>query len=90
MYKRSLSTQEDSFFLVQGNTLCAIEIKSSTRSRKEMLKGLQAIKKLSNIKKQILVYLGPQDLRTEDDIEVLTLGSFLHRLTTGFFAQKLD
>lgn len=71
--------------LRQGREFCAIEIKSSTRYRKEMLKGLQAISALSGIKKRLLVYQGAQDLPTEDGIEVITVPSFLHRLETGIF-----
>jgi predicted AAA+ superfamily ATPase len=72
---------EVDFLLRSGRSFVAIEAKSGTRLRPEWFKGLQAIADLKGLKqRRMLVYQGSQSLRTEDGIEVLSVGDFLGEL----------
>lgn len=70
---------EVDFLLKQGSDLIAIGAKSSTSIRKNDLKGLAAIKELSQVKRRIVVYLGDKK-RYADGIDILPLKDFLKLL----------
>lgn len=70
--------------LLRGDEFCAIEIKSSTRFRSEMLSGLKAIHSLPKIKRRILVYCGNEDLKSNEGIEILSLSTFLKLVEKGW------
>jgi predicted AAA+ superfamily ATPase len=71
---------EVDFVLTRGKEVIAIEVKSSTRIRKDDYKGLNAIAELEGIRRRIVVYLGGTDFTTENGIEVLTFETFLASL----------
>jgi len=69
---------EVDFLLRRGRDYLAIEVKSQARFSPSQLSGLRAIGGLGRLVRRVLLYLGGQDLRTEDDIEVWQLATFLH------------
>ena len=71
------------FLLKKGASSIAIEVKSSRRSSAESLKGLRAIAALKGLERRLLVYLGPQELQTEDGIEILPVSRFFEALQRG-------
>lgn len=73
------STEVD--FLVQkGKEFIAIEVKATRRLRPEHFKGLNAITGLKGLKRKILVYLGTEKMRIDENIEVLTFDAFIEEL----------
>ncbi|MSQ04321.1 MAG: DUF4143 domain-containing protein [Myxococcales bacterium] len=76
------STEVD-FVLGRGDELLAIEAKASTRTDGDRLKGLRAIANLPNLRRRVLVYLGDDDRKTEDGIEVWTPGRLARELAGG-------
>ena len=74
---------EVDFLLKQGKTFIAIEVKSTAKIRKGDLRGLQAISQLEGLNKKIIVYLGDQVQKTEDDIMIYPLHEFCHLLANG-------
>ena len=72
---------EVDFLLKKGNTLTAIEVKTSDRVRPEDLKGLKAIGELKKVKRRILVYRGSFHLKKEG-IEVMPFSIFIKTFLT--------
>ncbi len=72
---------EVDFLLKKGKEFCAIEVKAAKTLRPDHLKGLKAISDLKGLKRKMLVYLGNQDLKLEDGIEVFTFQSFTNALS---------
>ncbi|HSL83625.1 MAG TPA: DUF4143 domain-containing protein [Thermoanaerobaculia bacterium] len=71
---------EVDFLLRRGAALCALEVKSARRLHTRHLAGLRAIAPLPELRRRILVYRGDRPLRTEDDIEVWPIPTFLEAL----------
>jgi predicted AAA+ superfamily ATPase len=74
---------EVDFLLRQGKHLVALEAKAGRRFKAEMLKGLQAIAGLPNVKRRILVYGGTDSWTTADRIEVKSPTAFAALLDEG-------
>jgi predicted AAA+ superfamily ATPase len=72
----SKKTEVD-FLISRGKEFFAVEVKATTRLRPEHFMGLNAISELKGLKKKILVYMGTQDLKTNNQIEVMSFGSFI-------------
>ncbi len=68
---------EVDFLLKRNREWIAIEVKSSSRMKEELLKGLRAIKELSGIRRRILVYRGNESHKFKEGIEVFKLEDFL-------------
>jgi len=66
---------EVDFLLRRGRDYLALEVKSQPRFSTSQLSGLRAIAGLGRLVRRVLLYLGGQDLRTEDGIEVWTLAT---------------
>ncbi|MGH7804747.1 MAG: ATP-binding protein, partial [Candidatus Binatia bacterium] len=77
---------EVDFLLRLGKDLVAIEAKASRRFRDDHLRGLRAISDLPRVKRRMLVYLGPDRLRTPDGIEVVPALDFAGLLASGRIA----
>jgi len=71
---------EVDFLLRKGARFTAIEVKSSRRFSSDALRGLRAISDLKGVGRRVLVYLGEDELRTEDGIEVWPVRRFLEAL----------
>jgi predicted AAA+ superfamily ATPase len=74
---------EVDFVLRRGGERLAVEVKSSRTVSAPLLRGLRAIADLPGLRRRVLVYLGPRDLRTDDGIDVLTVGTLLEELARG-------
>lgn len=60
----------------RGKEMIAIEIKSSSRLRKEDFYGLEAIAKLKGLKHRILIYNG-NEIRKKDHIDIIPIDQFI-------------
>ncbi len=74
---------EVDFLLRSGKKFLAIEVKSTRRFSRELCSGLRAIEPLPGLHGRWLVYQGPDEVRTEDGIDVLPLATFLTRVAQG-------
>ncbi|MDP3975577.1 MAG: DUF4143 domain-containing protein [bacterium] len=64
---------------------CAIEVKASSRISNHHLRGLRELSKDHRVKKRVIVSLEPQSRKTADQIDILSVDDFRHRL----WGQKL-
>ena len=76
------STEVD-FVLQRGDERLAIEVKASTRTDGDRLRGLRAIAELPNLRRRVLVYLGEDDRRTEAGIDIWTPQRLASELANG-------
>ena len=67
----------------KGDSFCAIEVKATTRIRKQDLMGLQAISGLPGLRRKILVYRGKERQLLDQQIEVLPISVFCEVLAKG-------
>ncbi len=74
---------EVDFLLQRGDTLVAIEVKSSRRPDQKAYAGLKAIAELPGVTRRILVCLCDERFRHESGVEVLPFGDFVHELENG-------
>jgi predicted AAA+ superfamily ATPase len=74
---------EVDFLLRRGREYLALEVKSHSRYAASQLSGLRAIGGLDHLVRRILVYLGDQRLRTDEDIEIWPLAVFLKAIRNG-------
>ncbi len=81
-YWRTPSGSEIDFVWTRGKSTVGIEVKSSTRWRREDGAALRDLAAASTMQRAIGVYLGTTPLR-DGDLEVLPLGQFLDRLYGG-------
>lgn len=75
--------KEVDFLLKRGRDFVAVEAKASIRVREDYLKGLRAIAELKGLRRRIVVYMGPQRIRTQDGIEFLPALEFADTLAMG-------
>jgi uncharacterized protein len=69
---------------VSDDLQVAIEVKGTTRSSSEHLKGLRALKEdQARVGRRILASLEPRPRRTEDGIEIMPVSELLHMLWSG-------
>jgi predicted AAA+ superfamily ATPase len=61
---------EVDFLLQRGREFLAIEVKSSKHASARELAGLRAIEALPKLARRVLVYLGREERRSEDSIEI--------------------
>lgn len=73
---------EVDFVWWRGNTMVAIEVKSSKRFRREFTAGIRALRDSLSGVKSYVVYRGDEELLV-DDVHVLPVESFLRRLHAG-------
>lgn len=73
---------EVDFVWWRGNTMVAIEVKSSKRFRREFTAGIRALRDSLSGVKSYVVYQGDEELLV-DDVHVLPVESFLRRLHAG-------
>ena len=73
---------EVDFVWWRGNTMVAIEVKSSKRFRREFTAGIRALRDSLSGVKSYVVYRGDEELLV-DDVQVLPVESFLRRLHAG-------
>lgn len=71
---------EVDFLVRRDREFCAIEVKASNKVHEDSFKGLRAIAPLKGLKKRILVYLGPDRLKTQDGIYVIPVLEFVRLL----------
>jgi predicted AAA+ superfamily ATPase len=74
---------EVDFLLRRGRELLAIEVKTSKHASARELAGLRAIGGLRKLTRRVLVYLGREQRRSEDRIEVWPLPHFLEAMAEG-------
>jgi hypothetical protein len=74
---------EVDFLLRRGAEFCALEIKAARRYNAQQLSGLRAIAELPNLRRRILIHRGDRPFRTEDEIDVWPVSTFLEALETG-------
>lgn len=74
---------EVDFLLRSGEEFLALEVKSSSRLDRSMLKGLRAVAPLRGLIRRILVYAGSRERRSEDGIEIWPIRRFLDSLIQG-------
>lgn len=74
---------EVDFILIRGNEKVAIEVKSGGAISNKHLGGLRAVGQLPGMGRRILLHTGIRDRRTDDDIDILTLPTFLELLESG-------
>ncbi len=77
------NSAEVDFLLKKGDNFCAIEVKATTRIRKQDLMGLQAISGLPGLRRKILVYRGKERQLLDQQIEVLPISIFCEVLAKG-------
>ena len=80
-------TKEVDFLLTRKEGLIAIEVKAKAQVFTQDYRGLRAISKLPKVKRRILVYMGKDNLKTEDGIEVWTFDFFCQNLKEDFQAE---
>lgn len=71
---------EVDFILKRGNNLVGIEVKSAPKISRQDLRGLRALAGLNGIVRRVLLYMGKQEQKTEDEIEIWPLRKFLNCL----------
>ena len=71
---------EVDFLVCRGRELAAIEVKAQPRYHTGMLPGLRAIAELPGIVRRVLVYGGKRSFRSEDGIDVWSVGRLQHVL----------
>ena len=76
------SKNEVDFIVSEGKANIGIEVKSSTKWKKEYNKGLQALLETKKIKRAIALYLGKDKLKI-GEIEVYPVESFCKELHLG-------
>lgn len=74
---------EVDFLLVKGTQIVAVEVKSGSVFSEAWCKGLRAIGKLKNLRRQLVVYPEGPVLKTRDGIEVLPFKKFADLLNAG-------
>ena len=72
---------EVDFLLERGGEFVAVEVKSGTTFSKTWCKGLRAVTDLKGLCRRIIVYPEGPELRTEDNIEILSFEGFSSLLT---------
>jgi predicted AAA+ superfamily ATPase len=77
------ASAEVDFLLQRGPSFVAVEVKSSTRFRPDMLAGLRAIGPLRGLRRRIAVYGGSVRLRTEDGVDVVPVGELVREVGEG-------
>lgn len=75
---------EVDFLLRRGKHLVAVEAKAGRRFKPEMVRGLQAIASLPDVKRRVLVYGGSESWTTDDRIEVKSTPAFAALVGEGF------
>jgi len=83
IYYWSTPSLEVDFLIKKDSYFHAIEVKSSSRVRKEDFDGLRAISDLKRLKKRILVYPNIESQKTEDGIEIMGFSRFNELLDSG-------
>ena len=73
---------EVDFLLRRGTEFCALEVKAARRYNAQHLSGLRAIAELPNLRRRILIHRGDRPFRTEDEIDVWPVSTFLEALET--------
>lgn len=73
---------EVDFLLQRGKRFIAIEVKSGKTLRSEDLAGLKAIESLAGVERRLLVYPHVAPMKTQQGIEVLSLGKLVELLET--------
>jgi uncharacterized protein len=76
-------TSEVDFVLRRGAATLAIEVKATRTLRPADVRGLRAISELPGLTRRVLVFTGPERLKTPDGIDVLPLAAFAEELATG-------
>ncbi|MCB9883019.1 MAG: ATP-binding protein [Planctomycetes bacterium] len=74
---------EVDFVLQKGDAFVAVEAKAGVRVRPEELKGVRALAELPGLARRIVVFRGERAQRTDDDIEILPVATFLAELEAG-------
>jgi predicted AAA+ superfamily ATPase len=77
------SSVEVDFLLEYEKGFIGVEVKSSNRFSRSMLKGLHAIGSLPGLINRILVYRGDRRIKTEEGIHILPFNDFCKLLETG-------
>ncbi|MBN20126.1 MAG: ATPase [Bdellovibrionaceae bacterium] len=80
----SQNKTEVDFLIRKQNELFAVEVKSTLRIRPDHFKGLNEIKKLPEVKRRIILYLGEDSYLTPEGIEIMTLKKFADEINKGF------
>ena len=83
-------TTEVDFILKRKDGLTAIEAKAKEQVSAKDYKGLRAIKKLPEVKRQILVYMGRTVRKTEEGIDIWPFDFFCKNLKEDFQADPSD
>ncbi len=71
---------EVDFLIRKGTEYIAVEVKAARKLRPEHFRGLKAISELRGLVRKILVYLGDEELKIDNEIDVLPFNSFLRDL----------
>ena len=74
---------EVDFILRRGREFLGIEAKSAPKVSRQDLRGLRALAGLKGVVRRILLYMGKQELKTEDGIEVWPVEKLLECLAAN-------
>jgi predicted AAA+ superfamily ATPase len=76
-------TTEVDFVLTRGRVALAVEVKATRTLRPADVRGLRAVAELPGLVRRVLVFLGPERLKTSDGIDVLPFAAFAEELASG-------